>query len=114
MKLNRYFFVVAVSLFLSTSVFAQGRNYLLLAKSQGKGSTNFAAAVTASGGVITANMESIGVVTATSGDPNFAANAQALPGVQAVAEDPEIQWRPNEKVAQYTGPVAQAVNTEPL
>src|SRR5215467_3839460 len=114
MKLNRYFFVVAVSLFLSTSVFAQSRNYLLLAKSQGKGSTNFAAAVVAGGGVITANLESIGVVTATSSDPNFAVNAQALPGVQAVAEDPEIQWLPNEKVVQYTGPVSQGVNSEPF
>src|SRR5215470_16055593 len=114
MKLNRLFAMVAVSLLFSTSVLAQGRNYLLLAKSQGKGSTNFAAAVTASGGLITANMESIGVVAATSGDPNFAANARALPGVQAVAEDPEIQWLPKEKVAQYNGPVAQGVNTEPL
>src|SRR5262245_14655806 len=113
MKLNRSFFVIAATLLLSTCVLAQNHNYLLLAKSQGKGSTDFAAAIAASGGVITANLESIGVVTVASSDPNFAANARALAGVQAVADDPEVQWLPNEKVAQYTGPVGQAVNTEP-
>ncbi len=116
MKPSRFLFVVSFSLLFSTSVFAQSRNYLIMAKSNGAGSTKFAAAITANGGVITANLESIGVVTVSSTDPNFAANASALPGVQAVAEDPDVQWLPNEKVMQYTGNGvgAQGVNTEPF
>jgi subtilisin family serine protease len=116
MKPSRLLFVVSLCLLFSTSVFAQSRTYLIMSKSNGAGSTKFAAAITGSGGVITANLESIGVVTVSSTDPNFAANASALPGVQAVAEDPDVQWLPKEKVMQYTGNGvgAQGVNTEPL
>ena len=114
MKPSHFFLVVVISLLLSGSALAQSRNYLLMAKSRGASSTSFAAAIAAKRGVVTANLESIGVVTATSSDPNFATNVRSLPGVQAVAEDPDVQWIPNEKVSQYPGPVGQGVNTEPL
>jgi len=89
------------------------QNYLILAKGQGPGSTSFAAKL---GPALTANLEQIGVVTATSSDPNFATWAAALAGVQAVVADPEIQWLPNERTAQFTGTgvSADGVNSEPL
>ena len=89
------------------------KNYLLLAKGQGPGSTSFAKLL---GPAVTANLPNIGVVTASSSDPNFATWAAVLPGVQAVAEDPEIQWLPAEPAVQLTGNdvSAQGVNTEPF
>ncbi len=88
-------------------------NYLILAKGQGKGSTSF---VKALGPALVANLEQIGVVTATSSDPTFATWVAALPGVQAVAADPLIQWLPNEAYMPFTGslPGADGVNTEPF
>jgi subtilisin family serine protease len=88
------------------------KNYLILANGQGAGSTRFASAL---GPALTANLPAIGVVTATSSDPGFAAWAAALPGVKAVAEDPEIQWLPAEPAVQLTGDDvgSQGVNSEP-
>ncbi len=65
------------------------KNYVVLGKGQGPGSTKFAASL---GSAAVANLENIGVVLATSSDPNFASWAAALPGVQSVAVDPEVQW----------------------
>lgn len=88
------------------------RNYVILAKGQGPGSTAFAKNL---GPALVANLESIGVVVARSTDPNFATWAAAQLGVQAVAEDPEIQWLPKEPTVQFTGNDvgAQGVNSEP-
>ncbi len=86
-----------VTLFvLSAASFAQSKQYVILAKSQGKGSTDFAANVNAAGGTIIANLDKIGVVVATATRDDFAANVAALPGVQAVAEDAEINFINNE------------------
>lgn len=79
----------------STSV-----NYVILAKTQGPKSTPFAKSL---GPALLTNLETIGVVTATSSDPKFATWAATLPGVQAVAADPQIQWLRNERVARFTG-----------
>src|SRR6266576_322839 len=89
------------------------KNYVILAKGQGPGSTNFAKSL---GSALTANLEKIGVVLATSADPNFATWAAAQPGVQAVAEDPEIQWLPKEHIVQFTGNDlgVEGVNSEPF
>lgn len=88
-------------------------NYVLVAKGQGSGSTSFAKSL---GPAMTANLESIGIVTATSSDPNFAKWAAALPGVQAEAADPKVQWLPNEAVVQFTGDTVegQSLNAEPF
>jgi lantibiotic leader peptide-processing serine protease len=89
------------------------KNYLILAKGQGPGSTSFAKSL---GTAVTANLPKIGVVLATSSDPNFATWAAAKPGVQAVAEDPEIQWLPKEPAVQLTGDDVgvNGVNSEPF
>jgi len=88
------------------------KNYLILAKGQGPGSTSFAATL---GSAVVANLSKIGVVVATSSNPNFATTTAALPGVQAVAEDPEVQWYPGELVFPFnvSGLKAQGVNSEP-
>src|SRR5260370_7660514 len=74
------------------------KNYVILAQGQGAGSTAFAASL---GSSVIARYDEIGVVVAQSSDPNFAAQAAALPGVGQVAEDHELQWiSPNETVVQ--------------
>lgn len=93
------------------------RHYLILAQGQGSGSTNFAAYVAAAGGTLTNNLDGIGVVTADSSNPNFAANMALQPGVQSVTEDPEVQWiSPNERAVAATGltPAPAGVNSEPF
>jgi subtilisin family serine protease len=65
------------------------KNYVILAKGQGPGSTAFAKNL---GPALVANLQSIGVVLAKSADPNFATWAAAQVGVQGVTEDPQVQW----------------------
>jgi subtilisin family serine protease len=88
------------------------KNYVILAKGQGPASTNFAKSL---GPALTANLEKIGVVLATSTDPNFATWAAGQPGVRAVAEDLEIQWLPKELNVRLTGNGlgVEGVNSEP-
>src|SRR5215470_16530903 len=74
------------------------KTYVILANGQGPGSTGFASAL---GSSVIAQYDAIGVVVAQSSDPNFAARAAALQGVQSVTEDQELQWiSPNETVVQ--------------
>ncbi|HKE34904.1 MAG TPA: S8 family serine peptidase [Candidatus Acidoferrum sp.] len=94
--------IATVSLCFLALVAAKAQNptktYLLLANVQGPGSTSFASAFSSS---VIAHYDALGVVFAQSSDPNFAAQAAALPGVQSVAEDQELQWiSPNETVVQ--------------
>src|SRR5215467_1926160 len=85
--------VLVLCLFTCAASLAQNptKTYLILAKGQGAGSTSFASAL---GSSVIAQYDAIGVVVAQSSDPNFAAQAGALSGVQAVAEDPERSWIP--------------------
>jgi lantibiotic leader peptide-processing serine protease len=90
--------IFAVVLFAGTLVVAQAqtKTYVIMATGQGAGSTSFAAAL---GSSVIAQYDAIGIVVAQSSDPNFAANAAALSGVQSVTEDQELQWiPPNEAV----------------
>jgi lantibiotic leader peptide-processing serine protease len=74
------------------------KTYIILAIGQGSGSTSFANAL---GSSVITQYEAIGIVVAQSSDPNFAAQAAALRGVQSVTEDQELQWiSPNETVVQ--------------
>ncbi len=79
-----------------TSAFAQAsKDYIILAKGQGKGSIAF---ITNLGLSLVAKYEDIGVVVARSSDPHFAGWATKLPGVQSVTEDLVVQWiSPNER-----------------
>jgi lantibiotic leader peptide-processing serine protease len=105
--------VIGILVCLSWAAVAQtSKTYVIVAKGQGKGSTAFAANL---GSALQANLEKIGVVIAQSSDSNFATWAAAQPGVQAVAEDPEIQWLPKEPAIQFTGNDVgvEGVNSEP-
>jgi len=106
--------LAVVLVLISTASFAQTatKSYLILSKGQGKGSTAFVNSIPTIGGTVTSSLEGIGVVSATSADPNFKLNAATLPGVQTVAEDPEINWLPNDTVGESMTIDAQtAANT---
>lgn len=110
--------LIAIVVFVPIASAQTSTNYVILAKAQGTGSTTFAKLL---GPALVANLEKIGVVTATSSDPNFAAWASILPGVQAMAQDPAIQWLPKESTARLSvkhnepnNLVAEAVNAEPF
>src|SRR6266849_9309533 len=89
--------ILTLCLFVATVSPAQVsmKTYVILGQGQGAGSTAFAASL---GSSVIARYDEIGVVVAQSSDPNFAAQAAALPGVGQVAEDPDRQWLdPNEQ-----------------
>jgi len=96
--LRKFFTFVLLCLAAAVSSSAQSatKTYIILATGQGAGSTSFASAL---GSSVIAQYDEIGIVVAQSSDPNFATQAAALSGVQAVAEDPERSWiSPNETV----------------
>ncbi len=76
------------------------KTYVIMANGQGSGSTSFAAAL---GSSVIAQYDAIGIVVAQSSDPNFAAQAAALSGVQSVTEDQEVQWIPPNEMATDAG-----------
>ena len=110
-KLCLHCFVAVAILSLNLSAQSTRATYLILARGQGKGSTSFAKSL---GPAMVSNLEKIGVVVAISSDPNFATWAATLAGVQAVAEDPEIQWIPAERTMRFKDVIAQGVNSEPF
>ena len=115
--MSRRISLLAILLIVFVACAAYGQTttqYVILSKSQGKGSNDFANGVNAAGGSILSNLEQIGVVVASSSNPNFAASVRALPGVQDVAEDPIVNFLPNEQVALAdVVPGADGVNSEP-
>ena len=90
-------------------------NYLIVAKGQGQGSADLDFLVSNAGGTITAKLPDIGVVLASSGNPDFLATIIADPKVQEAAEDIEVPWIINEQAAEATESDLQAsgVNSEP-
>jgi lantibiotic leader peptide-processing serine protease len=102
---------------LNVSAQSTTRHYLILARGQGQGSTSFTNAIATANGTVTGVLEGIGVVTADSNDPNFAAAVAAQPGVQDVTEDIEAQWlSPVEQAVEATdiNPTPAGVNSEPF
>src|SRR5215472_17567042 len=99
---KRTLLILVICLLGMTLTVAQGttKTYVILAKGQGAGSTSFAAAL---GSSVIAQYDEIGIVVAQSSDPNFAAQAAALSGVQSVTEDQEVQWLPDNEPAIDSG-----------
>lgn len=95
-------FAVSTALVIGPAVHTQGTatNYLVVVKSQSPSATAAVAAAVAVRGTVVAELGDIGVVTATSSDPNFASIIAADPNVQDVSVDPEIQWLPNDRVSE--------------
>jgi subtilisin family serine protease len=91
-------------------------NYLIVAKGHGQESTDLDNLVARAGGVITAKIPEIGVVLASSFDPNFLAVVTADFRVQEAAEDIEVQWINNEQFVETSESDLQitGVNSEPF
>lgn len=91
--------VCLLTLLLSAFAMSQTQ-YLILSTSQGAGSTApIVSAVARSGGTVIHNFEQIGVVTARSSNPKFAASLAGAASVQAVSKDPIVNWLPDDVVA---------------
>ncbi len=65
--------------------------YVIIARGA-TSSAAFAADIAAAGGAVTASLEQIGVVIATSDDPGFAARAGRVRGVETVVADQVVQF----------------------
>ena len=116
--MSRFFKVMAVVFVLLAGVaLAAGAptNYLIVAKGQGKGSADLDDLVARAGGAITAKIPEIGVVLASSFNPDFLAVVTADPRVQKAAEDIEVQWIDNEQFVKASESDLQVtgVNSEP-
>jgi len=90
-------------------------NYLIVAKGHGPGSTDLDDLIAYAGATITAKIPEIGVVLATSANPDFLAVVTADPRVQEAAEDVEVQWINNEQfvAASESDLQTTGVNSEP-
>jgi len=116
--MSRFLKVMAVVFLLLAGVaLASGAptNYLIVAKGQGKGSADLDDLVARAGGAITAKIPAIGVVLASSFNPDFLAVVTADPRVQKAAEDIEVQWIDNEQFVKASESDLQVtgVNSEP-
>jgi subtilisin family serine protease len=91
------------------------RTYLVLARTQGPGSTNLDDLVAAAGGRVTGRLPQIGVVVATSDRPDFLATMAADPRIQQAAEDIEVPWLPDVHATEVreTDLQASGLNSEP-
>ncbi len=76
----------------SLAVHAEGEpaSYVILAKNALP--DDLAQKVADAGGSLTSAMSEIGVAVATSTDPNFAANAGKIKGIQSVTRDVSVEW----------------------
>jgi subtilisin family serine protease len=94
---------------------AEAKNYLILAKTQGKGSTAIDDLISMAGGTVLSRLEKIGVVVASSDNPQFLDIVVGDPRISKAAEDVEVNWLPNEDYleANEADLVAQGLNSEP-
>jgi subtilisin family serine protease len=83
-------FALATSLGAATAAF--GKDYVIITKGQGVGSTNLDQAVANAGGSITGRQQDIGVAFASSNNAGFAAMLISDSRVQDVVEDVIVPW----------------------
>jgi len=90
-------------------------NYLIVAKGHGPGSADLDDLIAYAGGTITGKIPEIGVVLASSANPDFLAIINADARVQEAAEDIEVQWINNERFVEASESDLQitGVNSEP-
>jgi subtilisin family serine protease len=109
--------VALVIMLLAGVTFARGapHHYLIVARGQGHGSADLEDAVALAGGTITAKIPEIGVIMASSENPDFLTLVVKDARVQQAAEDIEVQWINREKtiVAAESDLQATGVNSEP-
>jgi subtilisin family serine protease len=94
---------------------AAPQRYLIVANGQGQGSTNLDDVVAFAGGTVTARIPEIGVVVASSENPDFLTLVVKDARVQQAAEDIEVPWINNERAVEVTESDLQVtgVNSEP-
>ena len=118
--MKRFTTLVAVIAFLAAGAGLAAANptsFLIVAKAQGQGSADLEDLVAFAGGTITAKIPQIGVVVASSENPDFLSLVTRDARVQAAAEDVDVQWLPADEPVVEVGPinpVQEAVNAEPL
>jgi subtilisin family serine protease len=107
--------VIAALLMGVTLASAAPASYLIVAKGQGPGSADLDDAVAYAGGTIIARIPDIGVVVASSENPDFLILIGKDARVQEAAEDIEVQWINNERAVEASESDLQAsgVNSEP-
>jgi subtilisin family serine protease len=115
--MSKFLKVLGVVLVLSAGAALFGvapRDYLILAR--GQGSADLDDVVAYAGGMITARIPEIGVVLASSYNPDFLKVVLKDARVQNAAEDVEVPWIPNEKFVEATESDLQpsGVNSEPF
>ncbi len=88
------------------------RDYVIVARGQGQGSTALDDRIAAAQGYVQHRWDELGVIVATSANASFAAELAADPRVHAVSRDVEVQWLPGEpaQVAEFR---AQSGDAEP-
>ena len=108
--------VVAVLLTGVAVVAAAPTSYLIVAKGQGHGSADLDDVVAYAGGTITAKIPEIGVVVASSNNPQFLKLVVKDNRVQQAAEDIVVPWINNERAVLATEAdlQEQGVNSEPF
>ena len=109
-------FVAMVGLLAGAAVAAAApHGYLIVARGQGQGSANLDDVVAYAGGTITAKIPEIGVVVASSENPDFLTLVVKDARVQEAAEDIEVQWINNEQYVEAAESDLQVtgVNSEP-
>jgi len=107
--------VIVVLLGVVAVASAAPHSYLIVAKGQGQGSADLDDVVAYAGGKITAKIPAIGVVVASSENPEFLTLVVKDARVQQAAEDIEVQWINNERavLATESDLQVQGVNSEP-
>lgn len=116
--MRRFVMVLAVIVVLVAGVTlasAAPRSYLIVAKGQGQGSADLDDVVAYAGGTITTKIPAIGVVVASSGNPDFLTLVVRDARVQQAAEDIEVQWINHERAVEASESDLQitGVNSEP-
>jgi len=115
--MNQLLKVLGIVLLLSTGALAEvgSRDFVILAKAQGKGSADLDDAVALAGGMITAKIPEIGVVLASSSNPAFLPSILKDPRVHQAAEDIRVPWIDKEHSSLVSASKLQAagVNSEP-
>jgi subtilisin family serine protease len=116
-EMKRFVTFVAVVALLAGAALAAAapRSYLIVARGQGQGSADLNDVVAYAGGTITAKIPEIGVVVASSENPDFLTLVVKDARVQQAAEDIEVQWINNERAVEASESDLQVtgVNSEP-
>jgi lantibiotic leader peptide-processing serine protease len=76
---------------------ATERDYVIVARGQGQGSTALDDRIVAAQGRVQHRWDDLGVIVASSASPGFAADVAADPRVRGVSEDVEVRWLPDER-----------------